>query len=158
MSDMITIREEDLIETVADALQYISYYHPMDYIQALGEAYKAEQGPAAKDATAAGVPRDVRAAQRGARKPGEGGKEATILGTSVHDAVCSAPGLRLEDEARESLALRVARAAAAIAVPGGHRDMLVRADGRPRSRQPSNRRPRRRRRLRAGARRLGNES
>ena len=41
MSDMVTIREEDLIETVADALQYISYYHPMDYITALGEAYKA---------------------------------------------------------------------------------------------------------------------
>ena len=38
MSDMVTIREEDLIETIADALQYISYYHPMDYIQALGEA------------------------------------------------------------------------------------------------------------------------
>jgi fumarate hydratase class I len=30
---------------VADALQYISYFHPMDYIRALGEAYKAEQGP-----------------------------------------------------------------------------------------------------------------
>ena len=39
MSDMITIREEDLIESVADALQYISYYHPLDYIRALGEAY-----------------------------------------------------------------------------------------------------------------------
>jgi len=52
MSDMITISQDDLIETVADALQYISYYHPMDYIQALGEAYKAEQGPAAKDAIA----------------------------------------------------------------------------------------------------------
>src|SRR6476620_2105057 len=46
------IREEDLIESVADALQYISYYHPMDYIRALGEAYEAEQGPAAKDAIA----------------------------------------------------------------------------------------------------------
>ena len=52
MSGMVTIREEDLIESVADALQYISYYHPMDYIRALGEAYKAEQGPAAKDAIA----------------------------------------------------------------------------------------------------------
>ena len=49
---MITIREDDLIESVADALQYISYYHPMDYIRALGEAYEAEQGPAAKDAIA----------------------------------------------------------------------------------------------------------
>ncbi len=52
MSDMITITEDDLIESVADALQYISYYHPVDYITALGEAYEAEQGPAAKDAIA----------------------------------------------------------------------------------------------------------
>ena len=52
MADMVTIREEDLIESVADALQFISYYHPMDYIRALGEAYEAEQGPAAKDAIA----------------------------------------------------------------------------------------------------------
>ncbi|MEY2943626.1 MAG: hypothetical protein RLY97_1640 [Pseudomonadota bacterium] len=52
MGDMVTIREEDLIESIADALQYISFYHPMDYIRALGEAYKAEQGPAAKDAIA----------------------------------------------------------------------------------------------------------
>jgi fumarate hydratase class I len=46
------IREADLIESVADALQYISYYHPMDYIRALGVAYEAEQSPAAKDAIA----------------------------------------------------------------------------------------------------------
>ena len=52
MNDMVTIREEDLIESVADALQYISYYHPVDYIRALGAAYDAEQGPAAKDAIA----------------------------------------------------------------------------------------------------------
>src|SRR6185312_3109796 len=52
MSDMVTIRESDLIESVADALQFISYYHPMDYIRALGAAYEAEQGPAAKDAIA----------------------------------------------------------------------------------------------------------
>jgi fumarate hydratase class I len=52
MSDMVTIAEDDLIESVADALQYISYYHPMDYIAALGRAYEAEQGPAAKDAIA----------------------------------------------------------------------------------------------------------
>ena len=48
----VTIREADLVESVADALQYISYYHPMDYIRALGVAYEAEQGPAAKDAIA----------------------------------------------------------------------------------------------------------
>ncbi len=52
MPDMVTIREADLVESVADALQFISYYHPMDYIRALGEAYEAEQGPAAKDAIA----------------------------------------------------------------------------------------------------------
>jgi fumarate hydratase class I len=46
------IREADLIESVADALQFISFYHPMDYIRALGTAYEAEQGPAAKDAIA----------------------------------------------------------------------------------------------------------
>jgi fumarate hydratase class I len=46
------IKTADLIESVADALQYISYYHPMDYIRALGAAYEAEQGPAAKDAIA----------------------------------------------------------------------------------------------------------
>src|SRR3982750_3101618 len=48
----VTIREADLIESVADALQFISYYHPMDYIRALGVAYEAEQSPAAKDAIA----------------------------------------------------------------------------------------------------------
>lgn len=48
----VTITQADLIESVADALQFISYYHPMDYIRALGEAYTAEQSPAAKDAIA----------------------------------------------------------------------------------------------------------
>ncbi|RZV35636.1 MAG: fumarate hydratase [Sphingomonadaceae bacterium] len=52
MSDMVIIREADLIESVADALQFISYYHPMDYIRALGDAYEVEQGEAAKDAIA----------------------------------------------------------------------------------------------------------
>jgi fumarate hydratase class I len=47
-----TIRQDDLIASVADALQYISYYHPQDYIEALGEAYEAEESPAAKDAIA----------------------------------------------------------------------------------------------------------
>ncbi|WP_370592399.1 fumarate hydratase [Qipengyuania sp. YIM B01966] len=49
---MVTIHEDDLVASVADALQFISYYHPMDYIRALGAAYEAEQGPAAKDAIA----------------------------------------------------------------------------------------------------------
>ena len=49
---MTLIAQDDVIESVADALQYISYFHPMDYIRALGRAYEAEQGPAAKDAIA----------------------------------------------------------------------------------------------------------
>jgi fumarate hydratase class I len=49
---MATIRQDDFIDSVADALQFISYYQPLDYIEALGEAYKAEQSPAAKDAIA----------------------------------------------------------------------------------------------------------
>ena len=46
------IRQDDLIESVADALQYISYYHPVDFIQAMNEAYEREANPAAKDAMA----------------------------------------------------------------------------------------------------------
>ena len=47
-----TIRYADLVESVAGALQYISYYHPADYIAHLARAYEAEQSPAAKDAIA----------------------------------------------------------------------------------------------------------
>ena len=49
---MTIIRQEDLIQSIADAFQYISYYHPLDYIQALGEAYEREESPAARDAIA----------------------------------------------------------------------------------------------------------
>ena len=49
---MTVIKQEDLIESVAAALQYISYYHPADYIEHLARAYEAEQSPAAKDAIA----------------------------------------------------------------------------------------------------------
>src|SRR5829696_3853642 len=49
---MTTIRQADLIESIADALQFISYYHPADYIRALGRAYEREQSGAAKDAIA----------------------------------------------------------------------------------------------------------
>ena len=49
---MTRIAQEDLIRSVADALQFISYYHPADYIAALGEAYGLEESPAAKDAIA----------------------------------------------------------------------------------------------------------
>src|SRR6266446_5524358 len=49
---MTVIRPEHLIQSVADALQFISYYHPADYIRALGRAYDREQSAAAKDAIA----------------------------------------------------------------------------------------------------------
>ena len=49
---MTTIAENDLIESVAAALQYISYYHPADFISHLASAYEREQSPAAKDAIA----------------------------------------------------------------------------------------------------------
>ncbi|PUE07141.1 fumarate hydratase [Limnohabitans sp. T6-5] len=46
------IKQDDLIESVAAALQYISYYHPADFISHLASAYEREQSPAAKDAIA----------------------------------------------------------------------------------------------------------
>ncbi|MBU6286044.1 MAG: fumarate hydratase [Proteobacteria bacterium] len=49
---MTTIREDDLIQSIADAFQYISYYHPLDYLRALGAAYEREESPAARDAIA----------------------------------------------------------------------------------------------------------
>ncbi|MEZ9630103.1 fumarate hydratase [Vibrio breoganii] len=49
---MTVIRKQDLISSVADALQYISYYHPLDFVQALEKAYHAEESTAAKDAIA----------------------------------------------------------------------------------------------------------
>lgn len=48
----VSIKQEDLIQSIADALQYISYYHPVDYIRNLSAAYEREQSPAAKDAIA----------------------------------------------------------------------------------------------------------
>jgi fumarate hydratase, class I len=49
---MTIIKQEDFIQSVADAFQYISYYHPVDYIKALTQAYDREESPAAKDAMA----------------------------------------------------------------------------------------------------------
>ncbi len=49
---MTTIKQQDLVESVAAALQFISYYHPVDYIRHLARAYEREEGPAAKDAIA----------------------------------------------------------------------------------------------------------
>ncbi len=49
---MTQIRQDDLIDSVADALQFISYYHPVDFIQAVNEAYEKEESTAARDAMA----------------------------------------------------------------------------------------------------------
>jgi fumarate hydratase class I len=49
---MALIREDDLIGSVADALQYISYYHSPDFIAAMGRAWEREQSPAARNAIA----------------------------------------------------------------------------------------------------------
>src|SRR5690554_5829901 len=49
---MTVIRQDDIIQSVADALQYISYYHPQDFIEAVHEAWQREESPAAKDAMA----------------------------------------------------------------------------------------------------------
>ncbi|MDO4223541.1 MAG: fumarate hydratase, partial [Acinetobacter sp.] len=47
---MTIIKQDDFIQSIADAFQFISYYHPTDYIEALSEALKKEENPAAKDA------------------------------------------------------------------------------------------------------------
>ena len=49
---MAVIKQDDLIQSVADALQFISYYHPVDFIQAMHEAYLREESPAARDSMA----------------------------------------------------------------------------------------------------------
>ena len=49
---MSTIKHEDFVQSVADALQYISYYHPPDFVAAMAQAHAREQSPAAKDAIA----------------------------------------------------------------------------------------------------------
>jgi len=49
---MTVIKKADFIHSVADALQYISYYHPLDFIRAMGAAYERERSPAARDAIA----------------------------------------------------------------------------------------------------------
>ncbi|MDR3393979.1 MAG: fumarate hydratase, partial [Parasulfuritortus sp.] len=49
---MTLIKQEDLIQSVADAFQFISYYHPLDFVRAVKAAYDREESPAAKDALA----------------------------------------------------------------------------------------------------------
>lgn len=49
---MTVIKAEDLIQSIADAVQYISYYHPVDFIEHLSHAYEREESPSARDALA----------------------------------------------------------------------------------------------------------
>ncbi len=49
---MTLIRQDDFIDSIADALQFISYYHPTDFLKAMGKAWEREESPAAKDAMA----------------------------------------------------------------------------------------------------------
>ena len=49
---MTTIKQQDLIQSIADSLQFISYYHPLDFVKAVHRAYETEQSGAAKDALA----------------------------------------------------------------------------------------------------------
>ena len=49
---MTVISKQDLVDSIADSLQYISYYHPVDFIRAMASAYTREESPAAKDAMA----------------------------------------------------------------------------------------------------------
>ena len=49
---MTIIKQDDVIQSVSDALQYISYYHPADFIKGMAAAYEKEQSPAARDAMA----------------------------------------------------------------------------------------------------------
>src|ERR1700735_3496141 len=49
---MTIIKQDDVIQSVSDALQYISYYHPADFIKGMAKAYEREQSPAARDAMA----------------------------------------------------------------------------------------------------------
>ncbi|MEE3423320.1 MAG: fumarate hydratase, partial [Succinimonas sp.] len=49
---MTVIKQQDFIDSIYDALQYISYYHPLDFVRGLKKAYEREQNPAAKSAIA----------------------------------------------------------------------------------------------------------
>ncbi len=49
---MAVIRQDDFVQSIADAFQFISYYHPADFVRAMAEAYAREESPAAQDAIA----------------------------------------------------------------------------------------------------------
>ncbi|MGB2391196.1 MAG: fumarate hydratase, partial [Pseudomonadales bacterium] len=52
MAPVTVIEEADVIQSIQDALQYISYYHPVDFIRSIHAAYEREESIAAKDAMA----------------------------------------------------------------------------------------------------------
>ncbi len=94
-----TIQQADLIESISAALQYISYYHPADYIAHLAKAYEREQSPAAKDAiaqiltnskmSATGPPPDLPGHRHRQRVPqgGHGRSLGRLHRVSLEDAV-----------------------------------------------------------------------
>ena len=75
---MTIIRQEDVIQSVADALQYISYFHPLDFIQALHRAYEREESKAAKDAMAQIVFCGAVTHRKGFRKNGRGSRKGRL--------------------------------------------------------------------------------
>ena len=93
---MTIITKEDLIQSIQDSLQYISYYHPPDFIRAVAEAYEREESPAARDAMAQILSRTMRSAQNVSRK---------AIGYIARRAVVTAiPQLQTAGEAKIHLA------------------------------------------------------
>lgn len=98
---MSLIKTEDFIQSIADALQYISYYHPQDYIQSLGEAYKLEQSPAAKDAIAQILTNSKMCAE--GKRPICQDTGIVVAFVKVGMQVCFEPGLTLEQMVNEGV-------------------------------------------------------
>src|SRR6476660_1775819 len=98
---MKTIKQQDLIDSVADALQYISYFHPPDYIRALGKAYELEQSPAARDAIAQILTNSRMCAE--GRRPICQDTGIVVVFVKVGMEVQWEPGLSLEDMVNEGV-------------------------------------------------------
>src|SRR5688572_993485 len=98
---MSLIKTEDFIQSIVDALQYISYYHPQDYIQSLGEAYKLEQSPAAKDAIEQILTNSKMCAE--GKRPICQDTGIVVAFVKVGMQVCFEPGLTLEQMVNEGV-------------------------------------------------------
>lgn len=81
--DMSIIKKQDFIDSVADALQYISYYHPLDFVHAAKAAYDREVNPAAKDALAQ-IPDQLPHVSRRASSPVPGYRYRYLLRQDRH--------------------------------------------------------------------------